>query len=117
MVTLPTKAVALTNHFNDNTDEFSIPLDISDILFICKEYHKLGWQIQNQIETILEIGIDESIKNGFVKPESLSHIKNFLLTIGKNPYFGDAVTQAHDCTELILEFEEKNKLKLISSIN
>lgn len=102
---------------NNNEEEFSIPIDITDILNICKEYNKLGWQIQRQIENILEVGIEESIKSGLVKKESLSHIKNFLLAIGKNPYFGDAVSQAHDCINLISEYEEKNKLKLISVSN
>ena len=37
----------------NNEEEFSIPLDVSDILNICKEYNKLGWQIQGQIENIL----------------------------------------------------------------
>lgn len=101
----------------NNEEEFSIPLDVSDILNICKEYNKLGWQIQGQIENILEIGAEESIRSGFVKKESLSHIKNFLLAIGKNPYFGDAVSQANDCINLIVEYEEKNKLKLKSVSN
>ena len=30
----------------DKDDEYSIPLDISDIINICREYNKLGWQIQ-----------------------------------------------------------------------
>lgn len=92
------------------TEEYSIPLDISDIISICREYNKLGWQIQNQVENILEVGVEESIKTGFVKQQSLPHIKNFLKRICENAYFGDAVSQACDCIELINQYEEKHKL-------
>ncbi len=98
-------------------DEYSIPLDISDIISICREYASLGWQIQSQIENILEIGVDEAIKTGVVKKESLQKIKNFLLAIGKNAYFGDAVSQASDCINLIKQYEDKNKIKNMSNLN
>lgn len=101
---------------NDKDEEFSIPLDISDIINICREYNKLGWQIQNQVENILEVGVEESIKSGIVKQQSLPHIKSFLKAIGKNAYFGDAVSQAQDCIELILEYEDKNKISYSSSM-
>lgn len=89
----------------DSNDEFSIPLDISDIINICREYNNLGWQIQKQVEQILEIGLEESISNGFVKKECLPHIKNFLIKIKGNAYFGDAVSQAEDCIKLISKYE------------
>src|SRR5271157_6352337 len=80
---------------SDNKDEeFSIPIDISDIISICKDFNSLGWQVQNQIENILEIGVEESIKSGNVKPESLPRIRYFLHRICNNAYFGDAVSQA-----------------------
>jgi hypothetical protein len=96
-------------------EEFSIPLDISDIINICREYNKLGWQIQSQIENILEVGIEESIKNGAVKQQSLPHIKNFLISITVNPYFGDATSQADDCIQLIRQYEEK--YQTVSTLN
>ena len=99
---------------NTKDDEFDIPLDISDIINICREYNKLGWQIQNQVENILEVGVEESIKAGKVKQQSLPHIKDFLKSICKNPYFGDATSQADDCIELIKQYEEKHSYKLIS---
>jgi hypothetical protein len=86
--------------------EFSIPLDISDIIGICREFSKLGWQIQNQVENILEFGVEEAIKNNVVKSESLPHIKSFLRHICQNPYFGDAGSQAQDCIQLIRIYEE-----------
>lgn len=93
-----------------NEEEYySIPLDISDIISICKEYNKLGHQIQNQIDTILENGIDQTIKNGCIKIESLPYIKMFLKQIIKNPYFGDAATQAEDCLFLIDIYCENNE--------
>lgn len=91
------------------TEEFSIPLDISDIISICQEYNKLGWQIQNQIEYILENGVAESIKSGIVKSEALPFIKDFLKRIYDNGYFGDASSQAQECIELIKQYEEPPK--------
>lgn len=106
-----------TTTSNDQDDEFSIPLDISDIISICREYNKLGWQIQNQVENILEVGVEDSIKSGKVKKESLPHIKSFLRCISQNPYFGDAVSQANDCIKLISEYELRYKLIYVSQSN
>jgi hypothetical protein len=118
---MPTPQLKVLKSINasnqDKEDEFSIPLDISDILSICKEYNKLGWQIQKQVENILEFGVEDCIKYQYVKKESLLHIKNFLIAISKNPYFGDAVSQASDCLEIIREHEEKVKYQSTSSIN
>src|ERR1039458_617841 len=91
---------------SETEEEYSIPLDISDIISICREFNKLGWQMQNQVENILEVGVEESIRNGSVKKESLPHIKSFLLSICKNAYFGDAVSQAQDCIALIRDYED-----------
>lgn len=108
----------LTDTITNNVDdEYNIPLDISDIINICREYNKLGWQIQNQVENILEIGVEESIKTGNVKQQSLPHIKNFLKRICDNPYFGDAGTQAFDCIDLIQQYEDKYKLIYTSPSN
>lgn len=103
------KSDTLTVSFTTDTDEeYSIPLDISDIITVCREFNKLGWQIQNQVEQILEVGVEESIKSGHVKRESLPHIKSFLKVISKNAYFGDAVSQADDCIKLISEYEKQS---------
>jgi hypothetical protein len=99
-----------TSNSNETDEEYSIPLDISDIITICREFNKLGWQIQNQVENILEVGVEESIKSGHVKQSSLPHIKRFLQAISRNAYFGDAVSQAHDCLKLISEYEDKYKI-------
>lgn len=102
---------------DDKEEEFSIPIDISDIINICREYNKLGWQIQNQVESILEVGIEASIKANILKKESLSHIKNFLKHITDNAYFGDAVTQSEDCIKLIEAYESKHKVKVVPRFN
>ena len=104
-----------TNTLPKEEEFFSIPLDISDIINICREYNKLGWQIQTQIENILEVGVEESIRAGNVKKESLPHIKAFLKCINQNPYFGDAGTQALDCLNLLKEYENKSKANNIVS--
>jgi hypothetical protein len=93
----------------EKEDEYSIPMDISDIINICRVYNNLGWQIQQQVENILEVGVEESIKSGFVKKDALPHVKMFLQAIISNPYFGDAVSQAHDCLRLIKEHEDQYK--------
>lgn len=98
----------LTN-FAQDSEEYNIPLDISDIINICKEYNKLGHQIQLQMDSILDIGVEQSLELGFLKKESLSHIKNFLEKIIENPYFGDACEQAQSCLFLIDEYCLQNK--------
>lgn len=106
-----------TSTSEDKDEEFSIPLDISDIISICKDFNSLGWQIQQQVENILEVGVEESIKSGFVKKESLPRIKHFLRRICDNAYFGDAVSQAQDCIELIHNYEETHNIKRVSNYN
>jgi hypothetical protein len=112
-----TLAVIDTSTSNDKDDEFSIPIDISDIISICKDFNSLGWQVQNQIENILENGVEESIKSGNVKQESLPRIKYFLHRICDNAYFGDAVSQAQDCLLLIQTYEEKYKVSYTAKSN
>lgn len=107
----------LTLVSSETDDEYSIPLDISDIITICREFNKLGWQIQNQVERILEVGVEESIKGGYVKRESLPHIKSFLHCISQNAYFGDAVSQAKECIELIKEYESTHKVSAVPALN
>lgn len=103
---LDTLALINTATSNDK-DEYNIPIDISDIISICREYNKLGWQIQQQVENILEIGVEDSIKSGYVKRESLPLIKDFLRVVSENPYFGDAMAQAQECMFLIDMYCEK----------
>lgn len=95
-----------TNTTSD--EEFGIPIDLSDILTVCKQYNQLGWQIQNQVESLFDIGVDESVRQGIVKVESLPHIKSFLDSICDNAYFGDAAFQAEECIALIEHFEMRN---------
>ena len=97
----------------NETEEFSIPLHINDILSICQDFAML--KIQYQIEDILEYGVEDSIKNSLVKQDSLPHIKCFLQKICKNPYFGDATTQAEDCLALISSYEDKYKIRYCSN--
>lgn len=80
---------------------FSIPLDINDIISICRQYAMLGWEMQGQIESLLEIGVAASIQNGSIKSNSLPFIKDFLQHITKNAYFGEATLQAEECLYLL----------------
>lgn len=97
----------------NETDEFSIPLHINDILDLCQEFTML--QIKYQIEDILEYGVEEAIKNSLVKQESLPHVKYFLQKICKNAYFGDAAGQAENCLTLIYSYEDKHKIRYCSN--
>jgi len=106
-----------TSTSEEKDDEFSIPLDISDIISICKDFNSLGWQIQNQVENILEVGVEEAIRSGNVKKESLPRIKFFLRKICGNAYFGDAVSQAQDCIRLIQDYEEAHQIRHVSNFN
>ena len=95
-----------------NSEEYSIPLNIEDIISICKDYSNLGWRIQNQIESILQSGVEEAINNGNVKPEALSSIKFFLHRVCQNPLFGDATSQAQDCLQLISYYEQSHQMDI-----
>ena len=106
-----------TTTSEEKDDEFSIPLTLSDIVSICRDFNSLGWQIQQQVENILEVGVEESIKSGNVKKESLPRIKFFLRKVCDNAYFGDAVSQAQDCLWLLQEYEEAHKIKFASNYN
>lgn len=101
--------VAISSTPDNKDDEYSIPIGLSDIINICQEFSKLGWQVQSQIDSLLEIGVEESIKSNVVRHESLPHIKNFLNQIIKNPYFGDATYQAEECIYMIDSYYESVK--------
>lgn len=101
----------------DQDEEYSIPLDISDIISICREFNNLGQQIQQQVENILEVGVEESIKSSFVKQECLPQIKYFLQRICANAYFGDAVSQAQECIQLIQQFEDEIRKRQLAQLN
>lgn len=89
-------------------DAFSTPLHISDLLSLCKSYHQLGYSIQSQVETIVEIGIEEAIRTGAVNPIALPHIKAFLRSIADEQLYGDAASIALDCVCLIELYEDRH---------
>lgn len=86
---------------------FSTPLNMSDIISVCRQYSMLGWQMQNQIESLLNQGVEASIKNGKINPTALPFIKDFLQHIVKNSYFGDASSQAEECLYLLDNFDQQ----------
>jgi spore maturation protein CgeB len=90
-------------------ESLDIPLHITDILSICKEYSQLTFQIQKQIEDLSEVGVQEAISSGCVKSTSLPLIKKFLTAISNNLYFGDAADQASALHYQICLFEEANE--------
>jgi len=92
-------------------------LEISDIMEICKEYNKLGWQVQNQIENILQLGVKEAISRNVVKKESLPFIKNFLEQIIMSFSFEDAAEQANECLNLIQQYEEDHLIEHVVGWN
>jgi hypothetical protein len=110
--------VPFTSNKSDNFfyNKNDIPLDISDIISICKEYSKLGWKIQYQVELITELGVQEAIDSKVVSLQSLPYIKNFLEQITKNVYFGDSTYQAQECINLITQYEAGNRV-VLSALN
>lgn len=94
----------------DDEDFTDIPISMMDILNICSDFNQLGYGVQRQINFIAEIDVEEAIKEGYVKQEALPHIKYFLQRITNNVYFGEAVSQAQYCLELIKQYEEKYKV-------
>ena len=114
---LETLNVVVETTSDDKDEEFGIPICLDDIISICRDFNSLGWQIQNQVEDILEVGVEESIKSGNVKRESLPRIKYFLRRICDNPYFGDATSQALDCIKIIRQYEEKHKIRYTAKYN
>ena len=96
-----------TTETEDYTD---IPLSMMDIISICKDFNYLGLSLQREIDAIVEVDVEEAIQAGYVKQESLPHIKFFLKRIIANPYFGEAVSQAQYCLELIQQYEDKYQI-------
>lgn len=82
-------------------------LNIYDIINICIEYNKLGYNIQKQVKAILESGVEQSIRNGKITSESIPHIKQFLSYICENSYSSEASEQAFQCYLMIEEFEHE----------
>lgn len=101
---------------NSERSEADIPLDISDILTVCKNYAVLGINIQQQIECIMEMGIDEAVSSGKVKIEVLPHIRQFLKSI-TDYFLGDAVDQSFAVIMMIDDFEAKNQHLLYKQAN
>jgi len=95
---------------HEKEEEYDIPLDISDLIKICKEYSVLGHQIQNQVDIILEIGVEQSITTGMINQSAVPHIKNFLQQITENAYFGDATGQAQECIFLIEKYQKNTEI-------
>lgn len=98
------KYASLPKENNDN----DIPIDLSDVLNVCRNYAVLGINIQQQIEHIMEMGIDEAISSGTVKIEVLPHIREFLKLITDN-LLGDIVDQCFALMMMIDDFEFNNQ--------
>lgn len=89
--------------------ESKIATDITDILTVCKQYSILGINIQQQVEFLIEDGIEEAVKNGKVNHQVLPYIRDFLESITKNEFFGDAVDQAYSMMMMIDHYELTHK--------
>jgi hypothetical protein len=89
-------------------EEYDTPICMDDILIVCREYSQLGNQLQHQVEAVMEMGIEEAIATHSVSISALPFVKNFLLTVGSNGYFGDAAEQARACVLMINLFEEEH---------
>lgn len=92
----------------DQVDVDSTPIDISEVIALCKEYAILGSAIQNQIDFILENGVEEAIKNN--KITYIDYIKDFLTKMSAIYYLGDAALQAEDCLNQLNKIKTKSKV-------
>ena len=93
----------------ENVEEtkLDLPTDIGDILEVCEQYTMLGFNIQQQIKWLLEIGIDEAIQEGKVNVEALPHIRSFLENITEKMY-GDVIDQSFEVIMMIDNYELKH---------
>ena len=102
------KALAQINE-TQSTEEatyLDLPLDISDIITVCKEYNRLGHNMQHQVEIIIEYGIETAMDQHLIDIAALPLIKDFLKGIASNPLYGDAQSQASELVQLIRYFEK-----------
>ena len=93
-------------------DPFNTPISTFDILAICREYSKLGYQMQQQVETLTELGIQDAINSRAISAAALPHIKFFYQQVIRNPLFGDAVDQAAEIVRAIEDWQEANPNKM-----
>ena len=98
-------------------ETFNSPIDISDILNVCREYNQLGSQIQRQIEHILEMGVEEAISSGAVNVGVLPLIRDFLQCIAGNVLFGDASDIAYGVIMMLDDYEMKHPHLFVRSKN
>lgn len=53
-------------------------LDMADVIRIGKAYSKMGWAIQEQLESVLDLGIKQALEDGELNMNALSYIYEFL---------------------------------------
>lgn len=93
-----------TNAKFDLNEQYDIPIDVSDLLTLCKRFSQLGWKIQSQVEYVVENGLEEALESGVITADSLPHIRSFLKLICENVYFGDAADQCLDVLTKLDDF-------------
>jgi hypothetical protein len=82
-------------------NEFSIPLNLFEIIDICKEYNNLNTYLQKQISNIMSEGISHCIENKLVDQKSFPELISFFEKIINNQYFGEARDQAIECVQVM----------------
>jgi hypothetical protein len=62
-------------------------MDLANAIEISKEYSKLGWAIQEQLERVIDIScsedLEELIDTGLLNPNALIYIDEFLEKISE----------------------------------
>jgi len=117
----------MTNNFNSakfenglvkvDDETYNIPIDISDILSVCREYSQLGHNIQHQIEQMMEVGVEEAVNSGMIKAQVLPLIREFLKSICGNCFFGDACDQSFALIMMIDDYTMKHPQLFIGNKN
>jgi hypothetical protein len=91
-----------------SADHFDVPLDLTDVLTVCREFSRLGYNIQAQIELLIDHGVENAINQQLIKRSSLPYIRSFLRTIVDAQYFGEAGSKADDLITEIDFFIHRN---------
>jgi hypothetical protein len=93
-------------------EDLDIPLCVEDLIVICREYTRLGYQMQQSVDAIMDLGIEDAVNSKAVSAAALPHLKHFLQQVIRNPLFGDAVDQAAETVRAIEDWQEVHPTRI-----
>lgn len=102
------KSSALATSTASPEEALDIFTEMTDILTICKEFAVMGYNIQQQTELVVSLGIEEAISSGKVSIAAVPHIRAFLNAMANNEFLGLAASQALDHIVAIDRYQDNN---------